>query len=365
MKHGTASLAEVLELLRRTDKVYCDLALFRNAESDPSWMVFRLFVDVVQGEGARAHRNFSYGQAAFISGSADGATVAQWLGGNQKGEIDSHQFIIAKVRDQVDWSRSSSHLRNAGYQRLTHYHSPFPHSLYRLSFQENLFDTLKQALNPDDNLIKVGCPTFPSYYTALTYLMHGVGRRLGDDVPPPEIVIRLVHNDAWIDEVTLGSKRVAVTVKGDRVAGVRLAVGCGGYHFEEDLEREVTLLCSNPRGIPDRIWIILSRQDMWLDGRDIDLQYGAERFLYDNIKAAPENIYEQIREWVSEGESNMMEYKRELSADERKVLKTTWLLLMAKVVSSYSALTITRRSAVSSTSFLKDHSVSTRIRSLT
>jgi hypothetical protein len=194
--------------------------------------------------------------------------------------------------------------------------------VYRVSFEENLFDSLKQALNPDDSLIQVGCPTFPDYHTALTYLMHGAGRRRGEDALPPEIILRVVHNDAWIDEVTLGSNRVAVTVRGDQIAGTRLAGGCGGYYFEEDLEREVTLLCPTPRGTPDYIWIILSRRDKWLDGREIDLRYGTERLPWENIKAAPENTYEQIRGWVAEGESGTMEYKQKLSADERKVLKT-------------------------------------------
>jgi len=75
-------------------------------------------------------------------------------------------------------------------------------------------------------------------------------------------------------------------------------------------------------GTPDRAWIILSRRDEWCDGRDIDLRYGAERFEWHNIKAAPESIFEQVREWISEGENYTLEYKREFNKDERTVLKT-------------------------------------------
>ncbi len=320
MKYGATSLTEVIDLLQRTDTVYCDLALFRNTESDRHWTAYRLFIDIAQED--KEPRSFNYGKVAFTRGSTDGAAVARWLTVDQHGNLNNHHFVIPTVKDQVDWSRSSSHRRNTGYQRLTSYHSALPHSVYRVSFNENLFDSLKQALNPDDSLIQVGCPTFPDYHTALTYLMHGTGRRRGEDALPAEIILRVVHYDAWIDEVTIGSKQVAVTVRGDHIAGTRLAAGCGRYYFEEDLESEVTLLCPTPRGSTDYIWIILSHQDKWLDGREIDLRYEAERFPWNNVKAAPENASEQIRHWVMEGESSTMEYKQKLSSDERKVLKT-------------------------------------------
>jgi schlafen family protein len=320
MKYGITSLAEVINLLQQTDTVYCDLALFRNTESDRDWTAYRLFIDVAQG--GKEPRSFNYGKVAFTRGSIDAAAVVKWLTVNQQGTLNGHHFVIPAVIDKVNWSRSSSHRRNTGYQRLTSYHSELPHSVYRISFKENPFDSLKLALNPDDSLIQVGCPTFPDYHTALTYLMHGAGRKRGEDALPSEIILRVVHNDAWIDEVTLGSNRVAVTVRGDQIAGTHLAAGCGGYYFEEDLEREVTLLCPTPSGTSNYIWIILSHQDKWLDGREIDLRYGADSFPWDNVKASPENAYEQIRGWTKEGESSTMEYKQQLSADERKVLKT-------------------------------------------
>ncbi len=279
MKYGATSLTEVIDLLQRTDTVYCDLALFRNTESDRHWTAYRLFIDIAQED--KEPRSFNYGKVAFTRGSTDGAAVARWLTVDQHGNLNNHHFVIPTVKDQVDWSRSSSHRRNTGYQRL-----------------------------------------IPDYHTALTYLMHGTGRRRGEDALPAEIILRVVHNDAWIDEVTIGSKQVAVTVRGDHIAGTRLAAGCGRYYFEEDLESEVTLLCPTPRGSTDYIWIILSHQDKWLDGREIDLRYEAERFPWNNVKAAPENASEQIRHWVMEGESSTMEYKQKLSSDERKVLKT-------------------------------------------
>src|SRR5262249_52461358 len=99
-------------------------------------------------------------------------------------------------------------------------------------------------------------------------------------------------------------------------------LGGGSYHFEEELSGESTMLFSLASGAPDRAWIILSQRDEWWDGRDIDLRFGAERFAWHKIKAAPENIYEQVREWISEGESHTLEYKRELNNNERTVLKT-------------------------------------------
>src|SRR5262245_2482604 len=133
MKYGATSLAEVINLLQRTDTVYCDLALFRNTESDRDWTAYRLFIDIAQG--GKEPRIFNYGKVAFTCGPTEGAAVVQWLTDGRQGTMNGHHFVIPAIRDQVDWSRASSHQRNTGYQRLTGYHSSLPHSVYRVSFE--------------------------------------------------------------------------------------------------------------------------------------------------------------------------------------------------------------------------------------
>ena len=237
MKHGRTSLAHVIELLDQTEKVRCNLALFRNPELGTSWRVFRLFIDVAPEETHRDQIDHDYGQIAFVSDTVNGKTLAQWLIARQNGVIRGYQFDLSVINDQVNWSRSSSHLRNAGLQRVPGYYSPLPYSIYRLSFQDDQFEVLKQMVDPEETIIKAGCPGFPDYHTALAYLMHGAGRVRGEYSLASEVILRIVHTDAWIDEVRFGSKRMAVTVKGDHVAGTRLTVGGGCYHFEEELQR--------------------------------------------------------------------------------------------------------------------------------
>lgn len=321
MKHGNILLENFTSIFEKAETIHCRLALYKNIEGGPEWRAFRIFLDLSPEETTYESSNYNYGKVVFACGNIEPIEVVRWFQENQVAKFCGYEFKIDDLRDQVEWSRYSSHRRSIGFNRVPAYNSSFPFTIYSLKFKDDHFVNLKQVIDTREALIKSGCQSFTDYYTGLAHILHQVGKKNEDDPYQPEIIVRIVHKDAWLEKVFLGVNRVAVTVQGNQLEGTQLTVGGSGLLQERVLEIHVTQVFDLKHS-NDRVWVLLTKDEEWLGERDLDLRYDRGQFLWENIDVTPDNIKDQISEWITAGESYAVEYKRQLSKAEDSVLKT-------------------------------------------
>jgi hypothetical protein len=81
--------------------------------------------------------------------------------------------------------------------------------------------------------------------------------------------------------------------------------------------RRALVISSNK--LHSRLWILLSREDRWLDYRDLDFRPSSP---WDNVNFEAGSLVEQIEGLVYRGESETIEYKEKLPAKDDDFLKT-------------------------------------------
>jgi hypothetical protein len=331
MKTGQIRWSSVLDEIAKIPRLHCRLALYRDPSNDKSWRLYKLFISTMIETTVDNPAVVTYGSVAFVNVTTKGQQVYKWLKpGSVKNEelppamkvAPGVQVSFPDVRDQINWMRCSSYRNYVGQDRGLPYSSQYPHSIYHAEYHNTPDLTLQRVISLTEPLVKTGCPAFPDYSTALFHFLYDAQHLVGQDISGPNIIVRILHTDAWIDQVILGSHRVAVTVCGNQVDGTHLVIGGSQRPTTEVLTGDMTLFYETPEGLPDRVWAVLSRNDDWLDGRDIDRRLG-NSYAWKNIKAGPGNLPEQILEWIFHGEGNQMEFKSEWNFDHpERVLNT-------------------------------------------
>lgn len=254
-----------------------------------------------------------YGHVAFVGGAVAGSRVSSWLL-RLKGRAGGFGFVIPKLQETA-----YSHTYPSNTRRDLFLAVPQPFSIHRVSISE-------RASYPHDSepLVKDGHPAFPSLAAAAYMLMYGLQHEPGQGVPE-DIAVRVSHTEAWIELVRLRLNDVSVTVAGTRVGGTRLEVGAGPHdRFEVKLRKAGVRRFTFSHGVPQRLFVILSRGDRWLDYRNLDLR-GNRAAAEDDVVIEPADDCEQIEGLILQGESETREFKREISNDK----KTTFLKTVA------------------------------------
>lgn len=140
---------------------------------------------------------------------------------------------------------------------------------------------------------------------------------------PDDIIVRIAHTEAWIELVHLHLNGVSITVAGAHVSGTRLEVAADlSERSELSLRKAGVRRFSFPRGLPSRLFIILSRGDRWLDYRELDLR-GNIMAVGKNIVIDPADDCAQIEGLIVQGESDTREFKRGISNDKKMTFLKT------------------------------------------
>jgi len=92
-------------------------------------------------------------------------------------------------------------------------------------------------------------------------------------------------------------------------------------HYETILQKSGSKTVSLPEGLPESIWIALTRGDSWLDYRKLDLRSG---YLLPEEKAVqePEDKPTELKGIIARGESETTEFKEEIPDRIEKLTKS-------------------------------------------
>lgn len=308
MARGEISLNDLAQEIGERTRVSYRIMLRR---SDDGWTLQAMMVDAA----SLSHQPFvyDYGYVAFVGGMTAGSRVSSWLL-KLKGRAGGFGFAIPKLQENVFSNRHPSHTRRDIFLSL-----PQPFSIHRISISGRT--NYERDNHP---LVKAGCPSFPDLAEAATQLLYGLPHTRGNG-EPEDIIVRVSHTEAWIELVQVHLSAVSITVAGTRISGTRLEVSAGlSERFEVRLRKAGVRRFSFPRGVPSRLFVILSRDDRWLDYRELDLS-GNAAAAGENVVIEPADDCAQIEGLILQGESDTREFKREISNDK----KTTFLKTVA------------------------------------
>lgn len=280
-------------------------------KSDAAWMLQAMMIDAAaQAQAPFVH---DYGHVAFVGGTAAGSRLSSWLL-KLKGKVGDFRFVIPKLQENVFSNRYPSHTSRDISLAL-----PQPFSIHRIHILGRI--DYQHDYQP---LVKAGCPSFRDLGEAATQLLYGLPHVRGNR-EPDDIKVRVAHTEAWIELVHLHLSAVSITVAGTHVRGTRLEVTAElSERFELNLRKAGVRRFTFPRGLPPRLFIILSRGDRWLDYHELDLR-GGTTAVGKNIVVDPADHCAQIEGLIVQGESDTREFKREISNDK----KTTFLKTVA------------------------------------
>ena len=297
---NTINLSDLAEQLTLEERLSCRLML---RKSDSGWILQAMMVET-PGRSSSAF-SYDYGHIAFVAGTLKGSRFASWLLRN-KASFRGFHFLIPKLQPQINSLRYPSHV-----QRNIWLSVPEPFSLHTINIMER--DNRQTNNSP---LVAEGSPSFRNIAAAARELLYGDDNINTGLSEPDEIHIRIVHTEAMIEQVHLHPTSASIKVSGQRVPGVRLEVRSGpNSYYERRLRKAGLQSFPFKPGLPERLWIVLSKNDKWLDYRDLDLR-GNRSSSDGNLLIDPADNTAQIEGFIFRGENESIEFKREVSNDK-------------------------------------------------
>lgn len=179
-------------------------------------------------------------------------------------------------------------------------------------------------------LISEGCPFFPSFQTALFSLLYYGHTSEWDQAPnrslQGKLLIRLALADAWIEHIHFSPSSLSLQIEGSQFQGTFLQIQAPPLPpFEQPIVNSGSINCFLPDGIPERVWIVLSRGHTWLDYFMLDQRWSpfTAKHLSMSIEPAdPPDITTQLQALIAAGESQTVEFKQDIPEDKEQMLKT-------------------------------------------
>jgi hypothetical protein len=276
---------------------------------DGKWLLQAMVADMHASSSDRFVHD--YGEVAFIGTFGKGTRLAKWLR-NLRGQTAGFKFMIPKLQDNAVSDRFPSHTRPDLFLGVRE-----PFSLHRIGVpgrQEN-------AMN-NEPLVKAGCPSFSNLaeaaYSYLYHLQYRTGQREPDD-----IIIRLVPMGAWLELLEFQRNGLSITVGGNNVQGKRLEVSTNSnLRFDVKLRKSGRRRFAFPNGLPERVFVILSHGDNWMDYRSVELE-GAKSSRAAGVLIEGPDVCTQIQGLIERGESDTREFKREIPPDRNNTFLKT------------------------------------------
>lgn len=304
MDRETIGIAELINELETRPRVSYGLML---RVRDGAWTLQAMMSDTHLN--SRAGFVYNYGHVAFLGGTVNGVRLGSWLK-NRKGRVAGLNFVIPELQENIFSDRYPSHTKREMFLSLTE-----PYSIHRICISGRVDHSTD--FSP---LVKTGCPSFPNLREAAYEFLYGLYKSGNQE--PDDIRVRVAHPEAWLESLRLHRNGISITVSGTHVAGTRPELTAGlNKRFDTKLRKPGKRRFSLPQGLPDRLWIGLSRGDHWLDYRDIDLRGGAPKS-EDVVIDAPDAC-SQIMGLIERGESDTREFKREVPRDKNNTFLKT------------------------------------------
>ncbi|MHB9005111.1 MAG: AlbA family DNA-binding domain-containing protein [Coriobacteriia bacterium] len=259
---------------------------------------------------------FDYGRVVFLSGTISRKVLTEWLTGG-RGEISGRAFSVPSLSQHVSWQRYPSHTK---YGYLV---APWPFTQFKVQVDSSS-PSRDPALSGAGYLAAEGCPFFPDYKSAALELLFRVTESgQGWDLPREIVDVHVAHPEAWIEHVHFSPTSVTVTIEGAGVAGTRLeVVGSPCPRWNEKPEQPGDYTCPLPNGSPPNLWIILSRGNLRLDYRHVNQLWSPFSPKVENMMSEPPDPGTRLGQLIYLGESETVEFKREIPLRHDTFLKT-------------------------------------------
>ena len=311
MERDQISIDDLIQRLLNFDSIDCRICL---RKQDEDWHLTHIVGDVNRPDFIKSEWINTYLDVAFIRDVIATTELSSWLA-NLRGELRTCAFQIPEFHAHVQQERHSS-----AFSMKHFYHMQYPFSLYSISAR-NHNETRRDPFTP---LVKAGLPSFPNYETAFYRFMLDSTYPSGNAIPRDLVVIRIAHPEAWIDSVETESNTVRVILNGNDCSGTQLTVGGSeGILFNEIINNDdKTQGCEIPDVQSDHLWAVLSRDDRWIDWRDIHINRVGGIGTWGVSGVQPANLAANIEQLRLYGENEQLEYKSKVPDKQDKLLKT-------------------------------------------
>lgn len=274
---------------------------------DDEWRIHSIYVVNSRHRSVRSGF-WQYGEVGFIVKHIAGTTIARWLQ-HGKVKVDSWEFSAPPLQSTFHMDRFPSHSSRHWLA------DRYPFATYRVGFSED-----EVRLNEFDPLISVGLPSFEGLKAAtFHYLYDRVSE--SDLSIQSDFFLQLHNKEGWIDKISLQPNSITISVKGTRVSGLRLEVRVGREHFEARLRKTGSKTFVLTRGLSDKLWVVVSRKNVWLDYYETNLKYrnysggGGDLVIgYQDKKLELESI-------IARGESETTEFKLQVPESKDAIQK--------------------------------------------
>lgn len=290
-------------------------ALVYKTEEQQQWKVHTAYLENSFQRHTKKTGFLNYGEFGFILQRVSGKKVVEWLKTNNI-KIKENDFLLPEIQPNI-WSRRYTSY-TAGYWLATIY----PFTTYTLNFAER--DVRLDEFEP---LISKNLPSFPNINSATFYYLFNKFHDKRYDAGKADnnnFSVQISHKECWIDKVYLAPSSISVNIKGTFVTGSKIEVWVGSQYFEEQISNagRKTFLLSN--GLADKIWIVISRNNQWLDQREIDLRYRDFSDKSSNLVVKFLNKQVEIKGIIARGEGETTEFKVQVpdSKESSKLTKT-------------------------------------------
>lgn len=310
MERDQIEINSLVDELRSCGGVVCRMSLRKRSEG---WVITNLLADInLPNQENPSWTSYEYSDVAFLHGIVSVDEFISWLT-NQEGKLHDIAFQLPKPEQKVERQRYSTGLGIHNF-----YHLPCPFTLYSVRSADRDDDPRSNPLTP---LVRNGLPSFPNYETAVYRFLFDRAFQSGHSIPQNLVVIRWAHVDAWIDEVESESDAIEVILKGDQCMGSQLTIGGPeGILVNEAISKEGRHRFEIKNANSNHLWLVLSREDLWLDWRDISGTSLSSSWDISGVQ--PGNLSVHIEQLLLQGENERLEYKVRIPDKEDKFLKT-------------------------------------------
>lgn len=323
------TLADVLTHVTAVPRVYVRMALMKD---DSQRLIARsLLVDVFPEVWLDKPDNFltdwlstpfryEYDQvgAVLLSEFVDSAQVRQWLIGGecQLRGFDSRpgfgtrvlNFDVPEMQDEITAQRYYS------FEPDSYVAMPWPHTVYSFNRKDQ---TNYYRQNDYVPLVAPDADYYTNFAEARSEIIHGVGDPSQISRYQEGVAVRVVHADAWLNEISVGESELTAIVHGLNVPGCHIVLS-----GSREIRRRQQLLQAGPVTIP--IPNILPREVA------VVLTRGQEEFdravFYPETSGSPQyafTYYPQNSRQVVMERDVVDEHEREATPPEDMIPNTT------------------------------------------
>jgi|GEM_PF-3279653 len=277
------------------------------------WIATNILADIHRPDSTNpGWTKFEYADVAFAQDTITAEEFTAWLQ-TLKGKLRDLVFEIPQPQQRVERNRYST-----GFGGNHFFQLPYPFTLYSIYSPAQDNNNRRSAFTP---LVTAGLPSFPNYETAVYRFLLDREYQPGNGLPRDLLNIRLAHPEAWISEVEVKTDAIEVMFGGNQCSGTQITIGGPqGVIANEVLRENPNSRFEVPNADLGHFWLVLSRDDRWLDWRDLR---GSSRIsTWDVSGVQPGNLTAHIEQLLLQGENEWLEYKVRIPDQEDKFLKT-------------------------------------------